>query len=178
MAAFVTTIDLLWKGRKHRARASTRIAVEGVLFFRSGIGLMNDAIAFICTSREAQNLRGRRCISPRLVVQFFEASCDRFWSRQGSTTFDGCCPPTALFINQSLSRTATVEIRFHKLAAPRFGIFKPGRANLRELPPGLSNLVFVRDLIDGGSRHRRYPVEFSTCLASAVYRAAIRWPVL
>src|SRR5215471_740547 len=70
---------------------------------------MSDVLASICTSREAQNLRGRRCISSRLIVQFFGASCDGFWSSRVSLKFDGCRHPTAAFINQFLSHTATVE---------------------------------------------------------------------
>src|SRR5262249_55258123 len=104
-------IDSLWKGPKYRARASIRIAVEGALFFKSGIGWMSGVIAFICTSREALSLHGRRSISPRHTAQCFGVSCGTFWNRQGSPTCDGGRHPTAVFISPSLLRTVMVENR-------------------------------------------------------------------
>jgi hypothetical protein len=94
-----------------QGRAFIRITVAGALFFKSGIGWMSDVIASICTSRETRNLRGRRSISPRRIVQCFGVSCSKFWKRQDSSTFDGCRHLTAVSINQSLLLTVTVEIR-------------------------------------------------------------------
>ncbi len=53
LAAFATTIALLWKGRQHKAPAFIRTVAEGGLYFKSGIGSMSDIIASICTSPEA-----------------------------------------------------------------------------------------------------------------------------
>ncbi len=86
-----------------------RITVAGALFFKSGIGWMSDAIASICTSRETRNLRGRRSISPRPIVQCFGVSCSVFWKRQDSSIFNGCRHLTGVSINQSLWRTVTVD---------------------------------------------------------------------
>jgi len=111
LAAFATTIDWLWKDRQHKAPAFIRTVAEGGLYFRSGIGWMSDAIASICTSRETRNLRGRRSISPRRIVQCFGLSCSAFWKGQDSSTCDGYRHLTAVSINQSLLRTVSVEIR-------------------------------------------------------------------
>src|SRR5215469_6117748 len=35
LAAFATTIDLLWKSRQYRDRASIRMTAEGALFFKN-----------------------------------------------------------------------------------------------------------------------------------------------
>jgi hypothetical protein len=53
LAAFATTIALLWKGRQHKVRAFFRTAAEGGLYFKSGIGWMSDIIAYITRSTES-----------------------------------------------------------------------------------------------------------------------------